>query len=267
MGMKLKYWAILGMDFLKFKWFSHPAAGYGVHSPLAYEFTRKVLYEKEEDDILKILDKMICQLKKNRNTMDMPDLGASSRWAHHSVRSISSIARHSSTNRKNGRFLFSLARWFSPDITIELGTCLGIGTMYLAKGHPAGKVITVEGLKGLAGIATTNFKEANCMNISLINKKFDDALPLLKKNIKGKVLIYIDGNHRYDATLRYFDFFYSFMEEGCILIDDIRWSLEMRKTWFDISGKNDDFISIDLFDKGLVFIKKGLRKQYIRMSY
>jgi predicted O-methyltransferase YrrM len=44
--------------------------------------------------------------------------------------------------------------------------------------------------------------------------------------------VYIDGNHRYEPTMKYFDLLMQYSHEGTILVsDDIHWSLEMTQAW------------------------------------
>jgi predicted O-methyltransferase YrrM len=265
--MKLKDILRLGTDYFGFLLKSRPSSGHRIHSPFIYEFTREVLYIRIKNNELKQIDDYIRKQKMNNTYVTMTDLGAVSKWTKYDWRKIRDIVSYSSSNKKKGKFLYSFTRWFSPDKIIELGTCVGIGTMYLSKGSPRSEIITVEGNNALADIAIEGFNSIDCHNISLVKGNFDDVLQTLQKSLQGRVLVYMDGNHQYIPTMKYFDFFYSVMKDGCIIIDDIRWSPEMKKAWHQIINRNDVFISIDLFNKGLVFKREGLNKQHMRIRY
>ena len=82
-------------------------------------------------------------------------------------------------------------------------------------------------------------------------------MPKLLKEIKSFDVLYIDGNHSYEATLRYFNLVKEYIKEDTIIVfDDIYWSEGMTKAWLEI--KNDSIVShtIDLFYFGLTFFRK-----------
>ena len=51
------------------------------------------------------------------------------------------------------------------------------------------------------------------------------------------MLIYIDGNHIFDSTIRYFNLLGKASGYRCIMVlDDINWSGEMARAWKIIRG-------------------------------
>ena len=51
-------------------------------------------------------------------------------------------------------------------------------------------------------------------------------------------------------------------EDSCLIFHDIHWSKGMRKAWDGICADQRVIFSIDLFEMGLVFFKKGVPKQH-----
>jgi predicted O-methyltransferase YrrM len=70
-------------------------------------------------------------------------------------------------------------------------------------------------------------------------------------------MAFVDGNHRYEPTVRYYRELLPAMHEYSVLIfDDIHWSKEMEQAWDEIRNDSAVTLSIDLFFIGLVFFRK-----------
>jgi len=166
---------------------------------------------------------------------------------------LSSVIKRSSVSEKQGRLLFRIARWFKPARIFELGTSAGISTMYMALGNPSADVVTVEGNPALAEIASSSFKEHHLENIKLLNCTFREALSgFVTGNLP--TLVFIDGDHSYEATREYFDFFSNCLTGTyVIIIHDIYWSGGMKKAWKEISASRENCCAVDLFFMGIVY--------------
>jgi predicted O-methyltransferase YrrM len=165
--------------------------------------------------------------------------------------------------------LFRLTHYYQPGTTLELGTSLGISTAYMALGNPQGRVVTMEGAKQVSHIAADIFKQLKLSNIELITGNFDDTLPALLKTLDTVDMVFIDGNHRKQPTLHYFELLLPKINNDSILIiDDIRWSEEMEEAWHAIKNHPAVKVTIDLFFMGVVFFKEDFkRKQHFIIRY
>ena len=116
-----------------------------------------------------------------------------------------------------------------------------------------------KGAEKIADQAALNFQKLNLQNIQLIRGNFDKTLPkLLHSSGKKYDLIYIDGNHTYEATVRYFTLLLPFTHERTLIIfDDIHWSKGMEQAWYEISIHPSVTLTIDLFFVGLVFFRRS----------
>ena len=143
---------------------------------------------------------------------------------------------------------------------MELGTSLGITTAYLAAANANGKVFTIEGAPAIAKLARKNFDRLNLYNTKLIEGGFDSALPELLDTIKRVDFAFVDGNHRMEPTLRYFQLLLQYADEKTILVfDDIHWSEEMEAAWRQIQQHPAVTCTVDLFFLGLVFLRKDFK--------
>ena len=190
----------------------------------------------------------------NRNPTGQSDFGAGTRTKF-LKRTVAGFAKNAVIHPASGRVLFNLSGYFKPQQIIELGTGLGIGTMYLALGNPSAKVITIEGNPVLAAIAEENFRKAGLENICIVTGRFDDVLPGIIKNCAGNLMVFIDGNHTFEATLRYCGMFTSIIGfKGVIIIDDINWSAGMMSAWETICSFYEKAVHVNLFNMGILII-------------
>ena len=145
---------------------------------------------------------------------------------------------------------------------IELGTSLGITTLYLALRNEA-QVVTLEGNKAVADIAITNFEFFDKKNISVIHGNIDKTLKEALFNMRKVDFVLMDANHRYEPTMRYFDIVSKRVKEkSIVIIDDIHRSAEMSKAWKEISNHELVYGSIDLFRCGILFFEPSLTRQH-----
>jgi hypothetical protein len=80
--------------------------------------------------------------------------------------------------------------------------------------------------------------------------------------------VFLDGNHRYEPTVRYFRLCLKEAHNDTMFVfDDIHYTKEMETAWKIIVESPEVTASIDLFHQGWVFIKKELSKQHFILNY
>jgi predicted O-methyltransferase YrrM len=197
----------------------------------------------------------------DKRIIQVHDLGSGSGSLKTKNRKVADIARHSPVSGKYGRLLSNMASVFGDQMIIELGTSLGISTMYLAASKPEAAICTIEGCSQTAHIAKQNFAEASLANISLREGSFDDILPALKSEGIKPGLVFIDGNHRKDPVLKYFNLITEFSGSNTVVIvDDINYSGEMKEAWNILKEHSKVSVSIDVFQMGILFFREGISR-------
>jgi predicted O-methyltransferase YrrM len=194
-------------------------------------------------------------------------LGAPSRVSAQPIRRVSSVARHGLSSAKFGRLLYRLATYNASNYLLELGTSLGITTLYLAAARPSGVVYTLEGGEAIADRAERVFGELAHRNIHLVRGDIDRTLPDLLQRLPRVDFAYLDANHRYGPTVAYFEQVVAKTDErSIVVVDDIYWSGEMQHAWRHIRQHPAVTLTLDLFDAGLVFFTPlSVRQHYVLM--
>ena len=234
--------------------------GHGTHSPFVFDFIANVLNDKRDFYAYGQIEDLRKQLLHDEAIVEITDFGAGSASSTSNQRRICDIAKHAAKNKKFAQLLFRIANYYQPKTVLELGTSLGISSAYFAAANPHAKVITIEGSPEIAAIADQNFEKLDIKNIHIVTGKFDDVLPDILKTIGELDLCFIDGNHRKEPTIKYFNELTQYSQENSILIfDDIHWSREMEEAWNIIKASDRVSLTIDLFFIGLVFFRKDFK--------
>jgi predicted O-methyltransferase YrrM len=235
---------------------------HGVHSPFVYRLVDKVIYDFDAKKVYTDVENLREQLLIDNRIITITDLGAGSHVNNNRQKKISDIAHDALKPPKLAQLLYRLVAGLKPRNIIELGTCLGITTLYLQKAAPGTKVYTLEGCPQTAGIAKETFKKAGINDVELITGNFDNTLPDVINNLDKLDFVFVDGNHQKDATLKYFEWCLPKVHENTMLIfDDIYWSEGMKEAWNEIKSHPKVTVTIDLFWIGLVFFKAGQAKE------
>lgn len=250
------------LRYIRYRIFARHKYGHGIHSPLIYALITNVLNDNYKYLVYDEVEKIRRMMYRSENTVSSGFFGAGSRRFSPEKRKIKDIARYSSVNKKSGRLLFRMVKYYKPETVLELGTSVGISTLYMAKGSDKTNIISIEANKELVEIARINIKSTGLQNIELINDSFENVLPGIISKLNENILVFIDGNHEKEATLNYFSQLTEISANNLIIIlDDINWSDGMREAWNEIKSHPASKATVDLFFTGIVYLNKGLQKQ------
>ncbi len=235
---------------------------YDIHSPFLFDFTQNVLNNKNDYYAFKGIELIRKELLNSNSELNILDYGAGSKKGSPPKRKISTIAKNTLITPKFGRLLFHLVNHYQSKRILELGTSLGISTLYLATASSHAQIVSLEGSPEIGQTAVQNFKPLHINNIELLIGEFSETLPQALE-ILGKIdLAFIDGNHRRNPTIAYFEKILPFCHQNSILVfDDIHWSSEMEDAWNYIKSSEKVKLTIDLFFKGIVFFNPEIREK------
>ncbi|HEY0771641.1 MAG TPA: SAM-dependent methyltransferase, partial [Sphingobacteriaceae bacterium] len=138
---------------------------HGVHSPFVYKLVDEVIYDFHNKAGYDKIERLRSDLIKDERFITITDLGAGSHVNNNKQKQVKQLAKNALKPARLAQLIYRLAQRFSPETIIELGTCLGLTTSYLASAAPLAKVISVEGCPETAGIARENLAKLNISNV------------------------------------------------------------------------------------------------------
>lgn len=255
----------MALQWCRHQWQAKSKKGHGIHSPFVFKFVQDVLNSKEQT--ANKAEQLRRVLLKSDFSITYNDYGAGSGKVKQGKARLRDMVKSFSVSPSEGVFLQHLVDFVMPNEVIELGTSLGFSTMYLASANAKPVIHSVEGNNDSARLAIRHFQQTRHHNIKVYVSSFDDFLNSQACQALQPGMVYIDGNHTYSATLKYFNYFKKQIASGgSLVINDIYWSPEMYKAWCDITTSKDAIITIDLFNFGVVFFREGAIKQHFKIK-
>jgi predicted O-methyltransferase YrrM len=162
---------------------------------------------------------------------------------------IADVCRRAATKPRKGLTLYGLVREFRPRLGLELGTCVGISTAYIATGmrhNGHGRLITLEGAPSLAAIARHTLDDLAIPGVDVVVGRFADTLP----DTLGSGTFdfaFVDGHHDEEATVGYHrQLLPHLTREAVLVFDDIAWSDGMARAWGTIAAHPSTVLAVDL---------------------
>jgi len=288
----------LGLKFLKYYLTASNGKGHGIHSPFVFDLVEQVLNDQRRYYAYDQIESLRHRMLKNESLLEVVDWGAGSSFTSNiggdeekegfltsplptgavehqnkiQHKSVSSLTKRTSKSPKLAQLLFRIVNHYQLTQMLELGTSMGISGAYLAKGNIQGELLTIEGAPAVAEQAQQHFNQLGIQNITQVIGNFDVVLPkILENRTQPFDLVYLDGNHRYEATTQYFSWLLPHMKTDKIalmIFDDIHWSAGMEKAWKEITAHPSVFMSIDLFFLGIIaFSPQFLHKQHFIIRF
>jgi len=259
------------LQYLIFWWKASDA--HGIHSPFVFQLYTQVIDIEKEYYCFEILGSLRQRLLADDTLLTINDLGAGSKHLPSMQRTVSQIAKNSISKPKIAQLLFRLVDYFQPKTIVELGTCLGLTTLYLSEASPKeAKIYTFEGAEALAEKAQKLFEKEitkqTTHNIELVVGNLDETLANKVAQLTQIDFAFFDANHRRLPTLQYFKTCLSKAHENTVFVfDDIYWSAEMQAAWQAIQQHPQVTLTIDLFYVGLVFFREKQPKQHFKLRF
>lgn len=167
---------------------------------------------------------------------------------------VSDFARASSSSSAWTRFLHQLAWVHQPRHTLELGSATGVSAVAMALSLRQGdaQLYTVDART--ADLARSSVRSAGVGDrVTVSSGWFDDVLPTLLPRAAPLDLVFVDGNHAEEATIRYVEMVRPFLSSRAIvLLDDIRWTLGMQRAWRRLEDHEGLSFTVDLGRMGIL---------------
>lgn len=242
-------------DFIKF--FISAKTIDQIDSPFYFEFHQRVIksYQSYNDKSISLYREA---LKSDQTIVKVGNVGAKSQITKKNKVSVSHISQNAVSKDFKCKLLLFIVNFFKSQTILELGTSLGVSTLYLAKADNLKKIISVEGEMDIYRYIQNKVADGK---LTLLNSTFTDFFVKAINDSELYDCIVIDGDHTYNATIDNFNQSRKILSEnGIIILDDIYWSKGMKNAWKYIQNEHHEFHTINLFFYGIVFKNARLKK-------
>ncbi len=247
--------------FLRF--YTAAVTKYQLHSPFVFEIAQIALDDNRwyyAFEHIELLRNRMLDSELLLNIMDYGAGGHSDGSPSQYTRKLSALVRQSASSSGQGQYLFRMINYFQPKTILELGTSVGISTMYMASAAHNARMISLEGSADCAHVARTNLDTLQLRHVELREGPFKDTLPKALEDLRQLDFVFLDGNHRMRPTLDYFEQCLAYAHDKTVFIlDDIYHSDEMVRAWEAIKAHPRVLLSIDFFEASMVFINPDFK--------
>ncbi|MDF9830096.1 class I SAM-dependent methyltransferase [Parabacteroides sp. PF5-6] len=219
---------------------------YRVHSPFVFHLITQVIEEHGTYYRLKEIERIRKRLQQSDRT------------------TARRVAKEAISVRK-GALLFRLTNHFKPQTILQVGTSLGLSTLYLSS-YAAG--LACASIEEDAAIAQRVYREAARTPIECytgdVRQQLGDYLQ------KGKTLDFIFLNGR-DKGIDLLETFTTCLphtaDHTVVVVDGIRRNKTARKAWQQIITHPEVTVSLEQFTLGIVLFHKNLHKRNYKIYF
>jgi predicted O-methyltransferase YrrM len=183
------------------------------------------------------------------------------------------FANSSSVPKRWGILLHLFATHLEARVILELGSCVGISSAYLASAASHPRLITIDGSPAMVAIAEETVAPFSDRAL-VMHSSFDSGLPraLAQFGDEGLPidLAFIDGHHHEAPTLHYVRTILPHLSKGALIVlDDIYLRAGMRRAWAELSAMRGVSVAVNTGRFGLLVWEGGtaIPRQYDLARY
>lgn len=247
----------MNFRYLKYLWKAKHRRGFGIHSPSLFYLITNVIEENLQYYKYGLVEQVRAILKKSGLKINVGG----------KVMTLEEIIKRDCKPKHLSQMLMRLAVHYKPKNILEIGTSLGLSTMYIAAADSRSKIVTIEQEKEIADQNVKNFKRAGFQNIEMICGDAVGELGNALKRLDSVDMLYIDISDA-DKAMRVFNETKERLaKKSFCVIGDIHESDEKEELWNKLKEDNVVRVSLDIFDFGLLIIDDELQKEHFMLLY
>lgn len=238
---------ILFYRFLRFR------KGFGVHSPFAFNLITNVIDERcayYAYDRIEIVRRQLLQMGAPLGTTGMSIGRATARYG---------------IRKSHGQLLFRLANYFKPKQIVQVGTGMGLSTLYLTGYSAHVQCISLEEDPARAEWARWCLERMGKRHVRVERGGYESLLPKALAQFETVDFLFFNAPERATELYGMFEKCVEHIQPDTVLVvEGLRASRAMRDFWERVKAHPATVLTFDLYHVGLVFFnKKMYRKDYI----
>lgn len=231
--------------------------GFGVHSPFVFNLITRVVEESRPYYIFHDIEKERAKLLCSHEQVTYPDHRQRLKTC-----SVSKIAEQEFISRKQGMLLFRLANYLHSKRIIQLGSGMGVSTLYLNSYASDLQCIVLENVSEYAKIASSVFLRQACHSVDLRVGEYHELFPQALVDM-GKVdfIFFHDLYEQTDYSWLFNQAVKHVHSDTVFVFEGIKSTRRMREFWKETCNHPDVTVTVDLYSLGLVFFNPKLYKR------
>lgn len=233
--------------------------GYGVHSPFVYNLITKVIEEKSAYYSFYDIELLRKQLLFDETPVSYPD--RQNRGKRRS-RTVADITRKEAIKPSHGALLFRLVNYFKSRRILQVGTNIGLSTLYLTSYSHELRCVALESVPAFSPIAKRLFEKAAHNPIDLREGDYRELIPKAIDDLGGIDFVFFNTLYeQQDSRLLFDECLKRASDETVFVIEGIKTSRKMRDFWKEIQALPEVTVTLDLYALGIVLFNKRLHKR------
>ncbi len=229
--------------------------GHGIHSPFVYNLITKVIEERNPyyryHDIELIRKKLLYKEDSFFQTgkTKLP---------------LAEIVKKKAIRPKHGALLFRLTNYFKPDKILQIGTSLGLSTLYISSYKPGLTCVSLEPDKDYSLISKWVYENGARTSIDLQTGAYRDKLPGILNKMKKVDFVFMnihddssENNYIFNECIKHTH------NESVFVMEGIKNNQVTRNFWNETCTHPEVTVTIDLTSIGIIFFnKKHYKRDY-----
>ncbi len=257
------------------RFYRNAVTKYKIHSPFVFEWVTDVLENQRAYYAFDTIAALRAKMLQQNSPLTVTDYGAGPAGQFEGqsepvqrTTTLSRLVRNSGSDVRQGQRLFHLVQLYQPKRILELGSSVGLSTLYIA--HAAGsaaQITTLEGCPQSASIARTNLDILGHESVQVITGPFHQTLQQAVDGYDLLDFVFFDGNHQEEPTLTYVEVCLQKVHDHTIFVlDDVHWSPGMERAWDTINSHPRITMTIDCGDFACAFFRPEFKvKQHFQI--
>ena len=160
------------------------------------------------------------------------------------------------------QLLFRLTNYFKSKNILQIGTTMGLSTLYLTSYATGLRCIALENVPEFATIARQAFAKEGRNPIDLRIGNYKDLLPQALNDINSLDFVFFNTLYEQHNNLWLFNECMKYAHNDTVFVfEGIKASRKMRELWEEICACPEVTVTLDLYSLGIVLFNKKLHKR------
>jgi len=222
---------------------------HGTHSPFVYKLADEVIYDFS-------LKKVYTELSDYRKKLlNDPKTAVF----------VTQIIKGRFKKKRLLELIYRIVKFHKPAYMLELSSNLGIATGYLAKACPTATLITIEENDELGKLTEASLASLGATNMNVLVGARTVVFDAEIAKADQLDLVYLNCGR---VNLNYFEQCLAKLNEhSLVIVEGMHCTTKSESNWESIKTHPNVTVTVDLFDMGLVYFRKGQAKEHFKLKF